>query len=160
MIVKSHRNVHMILNKILQLLESQKTLEYTGRHTAPTNDGETAPLYDVSLLYPESIYTPNGYKLFPSRLGTSMDKASWGIILKARNKPDYQLTVYRAVPILKDGKELTINDGDWVTINKQFAIDHGKSVLKGNYKILEKNVTAKDLYTEANSIHEWGYDPQ
>jgi len=53
----------------------------------------------------------------------------------------------------------SINKGDWVTIVRQYAVDHGKSALNGKYKIVTKTVKAKDLYTNGNSIHEWGYDP-
>lgn len=52
-----------------------------------------------------------------------------------------------------------INPGDWITINKKYAIVHGKSALGGNYRILSKTVPAGHLYTDANSIHEFGYDP-
>lgn len=53
----------------------------------------------------------------------------------------------------------TINPKDWVTISRQYAIDHGECCVPGDYTILSKTVKAKDLYTEGNSIHEWGYDP-
>jgi len=55
--------------------------------------------------------------------------------------------------------KLKINKGDWVTISRKYAVQHGKSALNGKYKILVKTVRAKDLYTDGNSIHEWGYDP-
>lgn len=55
--------------------------------------------------------------------------------------------------------KLTLNPGDWVTINRQYAIEHGESLLLGKYKILTKVVPAKYLYTDAGSIHEFGYDP-
>lgn len=64
--------------------------------------------------------------------------------------------------IEKDKSEkikIGINPHDWVTINKQYAINHGKSALNNNYKILSKTVKAKDIYTNGDSIHEWGYDP-
>lgn len=53
----------------------------------------------------------------------------------------------------------SINAGDWVTISRQYAVDHGKSSLKNQYKIISKTVRAKDIYTTGDSIHEWGYDP-
>jgi hypothetical protein len=53
---------------------------------------------------------------------------------------------------------MAINDGDWVTIDKQYAVQHGESALNGKYKILSKTVLAKNLYTDANSIYEWGYN--
>ena len=51
-----------------------------------------------------------------------------------------------------------INDGDWVTISKQYAVEHGESALNGNYKIVTKTVPVKHLFTDGNSIQEWGYD--
>ena len=56
-------------------------------------------------------------------------------------------------------KPISLNAGDWVTINKNYAKQHGESTLLGNYKILSKLVPAKFLFTDGNSIHEWGYDP-
>ncbi len=54
-----------------------------------------------------------------------------------------------------DTDVIEINDGDWVTINKSYAIEHGKSHLQNKYKILSKTVLAKQLYTNGDSIHEW-----
>ena len=54
----------------------------------------------------------------------------------------------------------TINAGDWVTLTKEYAKDHGESALKGEYKILSKKVKAKEVWTNADSIHEFGYQPQ
>jgi hypothetical protein len=56
-------------------------------------------------------------------------------------------------------KGLEINSGDWVTINKRYAIGHGRSTLLGDYKILTKTVPAKHLFTTGDSLHEFGYDP-
>lgn len=53
---------------------------------------------------------------------------------------------------------LKINKGDWVTINKQYAKEHGQDNLRNSYKILTKRVLAKQLFTDGNNIHEWGYD--
>jgi len=56
-------------------------------------------------------------------------------------------------------QKTVINPGDWVTINRRYAVGHGESQLDGKYKILKKTVTAKEIFTDANSIHEWGYNP-
>jgi hypothetical protein len=64
----------------------------------------------------------------------------------------------RAIPEEKAGK-LLINKGDWVTINKNYAKEHGESQLGGKYKIITKKVRAKDIYTNGDSIHEFGFDP-
>jgi hypothetical protein len=57
---------------------------------------------------------------------------------------------------MKESK-LAINSGDWVTISRQYAIEHGKDNLNNNYKIITKTVLASQLYTDGNSIAEWGY---
>lgn len=54
---------------------------------------------------------------------------------------------------------VTINPGDWVTINKVYAIRHGQDNLRNQYRILQKTVPARTLYTDGNSLHEWGYSP-
>jgi hypothetical protein len=57
-------------------------------------------------------------------------------------------------------KQITkINPGDWVTITRQYAKDHGDSVLQGKYKIISKKVKASEIFTNGDSIQEWGYDP-
>ena len=56
-------------------------------------------------------------------------------------------------------KTAEINAGDWVSINRQYAKMHGEAHLNGDYEILTKRVKAKEIFTEGNSIHEWGYDP-
>jgi hypothetical protein len=53
----------------------------------------------------------------------------------------------------------SINAGDWVTLSKDYAKEHGQSALKGNYKIISKKVKAKELWTNADSIQEFGYHP-
>jgi hypothetical protein len=59
-----------------------------------------------------------------------------------------------------ENDKTTINSGDWVTINLAYAKEHGESQLgRGKYKILTKTVPARDVYTDGNSMHEWGYVP-
>ena len=56
--------------------------------------------------------------------------------------------------------ELGVNPGDWVTINKQYAVDHGQSALNGKYRVLSKKVPADELFTSGDSMHEWGWHPR
>ena len=53
-------------------------------------------------------------------------------------------------------KPLKINNGDWITLTKQYAKEHGDSHL-GNYKIVSKNVKAKTVFSDGNSVQEFGY---
>ena len=59
----------------------------------------------------------------------------------------------------KESLDITINPGDWVTLSRLYAKNHGESALNGKYKILKKIVPAKFLFTDGNSLQEWGYHP-
>lgn len=52
---------------------------------------------------------------------------------------------------------IKINSGDWVTTSRQYAVEHGQGNLNNKYKIITKTVPANTLFTDGNSIHEWGY---
>ena len=68
--------------------------------------------------------------------------------------------IYNQIEILKSemNKKLTINNGDWVTISKNYAKEHIESNLNNNGMIISKTVPAKYLYTDGNDIFEWGYN--
>jgi hypothetical protein len=53
-----------------------------------------------------------------------------------------------------------INSGDWVTPFRRYAEEHGRSALQGDYRIVKKQVYARDIFTAGDSWLEWGYDPQ
>jgi hypothetical protein len=131
--------------------------DYRGAHTAPNREFG-APLHDLAAIYPDDVYSANAARFYGHGGDeVAMDRRTVQIAQSLRGKPDAEVTIYRAVP--KDEKIKEINAGDWVTINKQYADLHGNSALRGNYKILERKVKAKDIYTNADSIHEYGYDP-
>ena len=191
--------------KLKSLLEN----DYVGMHSAPLNDGMSS-MDNLKDIYPDDIYSHTAVHLYGTHDEGVSDSLSIGIIQSARNKPNKQIKIYRAVPYIKtnnekildlekqlkyiqkygkipngvnttlhrsdyyekvsdeieklknsisdDIKKIGINNGDWVTINKAYAIFHGKTNLNGNYKILSKTVSAKTLFTDGNSIHEWGYN--
>jgi hypothetical protein len=141
------------------VIEHRKFLkeeDYKGQHTAPmAEDG--APLWNIADkgIYPDDVYGPNGLSWY----GTGdrfLDSEAYSILRKAHGRRDKQLTIYRAVPKGIRG----INRGDWVTTVRKYAKDHGESALNGEYDILKKKVTARDIFTDGNSWLEWGYDPQ
>lgn len=129
-------------------------LEYRGYHQAPDTENG-APLHDLTKIYPEDIYSAEGVRIYGS--GEPYDYQAIAIIRQARGKPNLTVKVYRAVPKLPD--MVKIGAGDWVTICREYAILHGRSSLRGSHRILTMTVRAKELYTEGNSIHEWGYNP-
>lgn len=126
-------------------------------HRAPNADDDTAHnMAEIDAAYggDGSIYSAQAAYYYGE--GRSYDRNAIRVIQSARNNPDKQITVYRAVPA--DLKETRLRNGDWVAIVKQYAIEHGNRVLDGNFKIIEMTVPAKYLYGNGDSINEWGYD--
>lgn len=134
--------------------------DYKGQHQAPgPEDG--SPMYDVTQkgTYPKDFYSSKGFQYY-SDTGSPHDAESHSIVHSYHGRPNRPITVYRAIP--KDAPKGTkINPGDWVTPSRSYAHDHGHHSLggKGKYKVLSMQVKARDLHTDGNSIHEWGYHP-
>lgn len=130
---------------------------YRGSHTAPSREfGATLDdLTGGGQIYPADVYSKQGPRIYGT--GSPYDKKAFEIAFKAKGNPDAEVTIYRAVP--SEVKSTDINRGDWVAITKEYAKDHGDSVLRGDYKIITKKVKARDIYTNGDSIQEWGYDP-
>jgi hypothetical protein len=134
--------------------------EYQGVHQPPMRDSG-APLHDLTgggLVYPDDIYSKQAAQYYGhTGQNDPMDRQTIALIQSFKNKPNSMVTMYRAVP--NDTQQL-INSGDWVTVNKAYAKDHGDRQFDGNYKILSQKVKASDLFTNGDSIHEFGYDPE
>jgi len=130
--------------------------DYRGEHKAP-NAESGAPLHDITKggeIYPEDVYSPKGLQYY----GTGQDQAdkeSFNIIKNTKNKPNAMVTMYRAVP--KDSGISTINNGDWVSLSKTYAKEHGESALNDDYRIISQKVKANELFTNGDSINEFGY---
>jgi hypothetical protein len=144
--------------EIKKAREAEKELNYRGTHTAPyrTEDGTTAPAYEMNRTYPDDIYGDFGYRYYGHGSDISMDKQTMAVLQAAKGNPDYPITVYRAVPKEFAGED--IYTGDWITPNLKYAKQHGERFDDG-YHIIEKTVPAKHMWTNADSIHEFGYDP-
>lgn len=131
--------------------------EYRGEHGAPERgDSSTAALDDLTKIYPDDIYGSKASQNY----GTGerkLDRQTIAIIHRMKGRPDVSLPVYRAVP--KDAPS-EINPGDWVTVNRNYAVDHGEGPLRGEYKIVSVAAKASDLFTNGDSIHEWGWQPE
>lgn len=152
----------MFKNKVtlkyqIHAMQKEATAEdYRMSHKAPSSEGGS-PMWDLTLngTYPQDVYSPKGITYYGS--GHSSDREAFSLVWKVKGKKDAIIKIYRAVPLAPPSD---INKGDWVTIVKSYADDHGRSVLDGKYKIITKTVKAKDIFTDGNSMQEWGYDPQ
>ena len=128
--------------------------DYHYQHRAPSNNGDDAPLHALDKIFPPDIYSNKAIQYY----GTGDDKAdreSMKVINAVRGNPDAVVTVYRGVP---KGVNV-INDGDWVTLSKTYAEQHVESNIQGEGHVISMQVPARTIFTDANSINEFGYDP-
>jgi hypothetical protein len=136
--------------------ETKDEEDYHGSHKAPCPESG-CPMHDLGHIYPEDIYGPHGARYYGHGGDhEAMDHETIGVIRRARGKPNRAIPVYRSVP--KGIKGAKINNGDWVTPSRRYAHEHGEAQWgKGKYKVLTRIPSAKHLFTDGNSIHEWGY---
>ena len=123
----------------------------TGHQPSPTG----APLHDLTgggEVYPADVYSDRGLRYY----GGQDQAKSYGIAVRYKDKPDAPVTIYRAVP----AHVTTINPGDWVTLDRNYAKEHGERNMGDKpYRILSMTVPAKHVRTPGDSFNEWGYFP-
>ena len=141
-----------------QIFFPEKLIDASYRIGSPSD--ENARLDNLTKTFPDDIYSENAIRYYgnPNNLA---DVESNEIIQKARNNPDMEVTIYRAVP--NKDNVTTINEGDFVTLSKTYAEDHGATGYGHSGtdagKILSKKVKVKDLVTGGNDLNEFGYYP-
>ena len=129
--------------------------DYRMDHSAPNGSDEISQSIDnLKGLYPDDLYSNKGYQYYGSGYD-SMDRKAWEVLKRVKGNPDAKVTIYRAYP---KGTGGTITNGDWVTIVRDYAIEHGEANLDGDYQIVSKDVKAKEIFTNADSLLEQGYD--
>lgn len=129
---------------------------YRMDHTAPVRSPDNAPGHALGELFGDDIYGPNGAAWYGhGGDAVGMDRDTMQILNDLRGNPSAGVDIYRAVP---DGVT-EINPGDWVSVNKEYALQHGRSWVDGEPNIISQRVSADDIFTDANSIHEFGYSP-
>lgn len=129
--------------------------DYRMDHSAPNGSDEISQSIDnLKGLYPDDLYSNKGYQYYGSGYD-SMDRQAWEILKRVKGNPDAKVTIYRAYP---KGTGGTITNGDWVTIVRDYAVEHGEANLDGDYQIVSKDVKAKEIFTNADSLLEQGYD--
>ena len=128
---------------------------YRMDHRAPNAKNDTC-ITEIDRAYggDGSIYSSMAAYYYGD--GRKYDYKAINVIKIARNSPDKLITIYRAVPT--NVKDTRVRNGDWVTIVKDYAEEHGWRMFDDDYRIIENKVPAKYLFTDGNSIHEFGYD--
>lgn len=135
------------------LEDAYKLVDDYGIPHRPTFE-DAAPLHEMTKIYPDDIYGPKAAQYY-GHAEPRMDAETVRVFMEARGKPGKKIRMYRAVP---QNVGDNINPGDWVTTSKTYAEQHGRGL--GDYKILEKDVPASELYTSGDSFHEWGWFPK
>lgn len=134
----------------------EEVYDYRGQHESPNrSDDISASLDKIDEIFPTDVLDPKKQKrLYKSGYDKADDEA-FEVINSINGNPDAIVTIYRGVP---DGVD-KINPGDWVTLSPTYAQEHVNSNVPGG-KIISKQVKASEIFTDANSIQEWGYDPE
>lgn len=146
---------------------SEKGQEYYGTRYPPIHDAESFPIVRSVRGKPKSMVTV--YRAVPREL-TKQDKIDTvdaqmrKILERGPKHGDYnslhkQREALLGLPDEPKPTKVGINPGDWVTLSRTYAKDHGDGQFEGKYRILSKKVPAKHLYTNGDSIHEFGYHP-
>lgn len=102
---------------------------------------------------PRDVYEHPEWSIASGR-NFKTDKAaqeSWSALQKIRNKPDAEITVYRAT------RKKELNPGDWITFSKEYAKD---SVEGAAEKVYDFKVKARDVLFAGDDINEFGYYPR
>lgn len=154
---KEQRTVDFLRNEVENSKREVPPVEYQGEHRPVTVEGGAARLHDLVPAFGNDIYGKDAAQFFGTG-DNKLDGQTLRVLKAVRGKPDAEVTVYRAVP--KDATAETLNSGDWVTVNRAYAEQHGERTLEGNYKVVEQKVKASDLTTNADSFHEQGYYPE
>lgn len=126
-------------------------------HKAPNSqDGYSNSMDNIDKSYGSdgSIYSQQAVYYYGE--GREYDNKAISIIKSAKNNPEKMIKIYRAVP--NSIKDTRVRNGDWVAIVKEYAIEHGGRVLDDDFRIIENTVPAKHLFSNGDSINEWGYD--
>lgn len=121
---------------------------YRGKHQISKKYGDT--LDNLQKIVPKDFFTNEGISYYGSG-NVKNDTKIFGILKKAQNNPQQKITVYRNVP--QNVKE--INSGDWITLSKEYAINHNPEG-----KVLSKKVKVSDVFTDGNDIYEQAYFPK
>lgn len=128
---------------------------YRMQHEAPNSKDEISQSIDnLKGLYPDDLYSSKGYQYYGTGYD-AMDRKAWDILKRIKGNPDDTVTIYRAYP---KGTGGAITNGDWVTIVRDYAVEHGEANLGGDYQIVSKDVKASEVFTNADSLLEQGYD--
>ena len=131
-------------------------LDYRIEHTSPDPEGGV-PMHDLTggTVYPDDFYDRATQLRYYGTGEDEHDPQTFAVVNSVRGDPDAMVTIYRGVP----GHVSEINPGDWVTPSQHYGeLNAWQQEDEGGH-VLSMEVRAGDLYTQGDSIHEWGWHP-
>ena len=147
--------------------------DFRDSHTAPSGPAGTdeevkngdadASLVQVARgvhIQPDDYFDPRvgpQYYSYKDKAGMEAFNAIRAAMDKIQQGKKAFVTVFRAVP--NDIKGAKLENRDWVTPSKTYAVNHGESRFgEGEYRIINESVPAETLFWDGNDIREWGKD--
>lgn len=130
--------------------------DYRGQHSAPDIESG-APMHSMAGgIMPNDFYD----RMHEYRLAHEpTEDEAMGHIRRVKGRPDARVRIFRAIP--KDSPRGTkINSGDWVTTVRRYALEHGRSHLSNQFRVVEGYARARHLFNEGNDWREWGWKPE
>lgn len=120
--------------------------DYRIEHRAPSPDALGHPITDAEAAFgPDLLAHPDWY-------GTA-DEQTMEQLRAALDGAEY-VRIYRAVPT----GVTSINPGDWVTLSRAYAHDHGwHEDAAQTMPVVAADVPVALVYTDGNDPSEWGY---
>ena len=134
------------------------------------DNGEDTNLWAVAQgisIQPDDYFSPQGPRWYGYSNQSGME--SYAALSSAIRSINSQLNdygevkdmpivkVYRTVPTNIVGEQLE-SEGQWVTPSLEYAIRHGENRFDGNYRIIEQEVPADQLWWDGMDPREWGFD--
>lgn len=121
--------------------------EYGMSHRPP-KDGP--PLHDLMEggLAPRDIYEApaSWYTGFPEIVSETSSQ-----IRRCRGNPSCRVSIFRAGPTME------LNPGDWVSLSREYAIQHRDSIDPQTYQSCKFRADAKYIRWAGDDLMEWGY---
>ena len=147
--------------------------DFRDSHTAPSgpegadeevkNGDADASLVQVARgvhIQPDDYFDPRvgpRYYSYQDKAGMEAFKAIRAAMDEIQQGKKALVTVFRAVP--NDIKGTKLENRDWVTPSKTYAVDHGEARFgEGEYRIIKESIPAENLFWDGNDIREWGKD--
>lgn len=124
--------------------------EYFMEHR-PGGPDFGSPLHNLNDVFPDIYDSPHYYDF-----GEEGNKDSFTAIQRAKGNPEEMVTMYRSIP--PEGNA-SFSPGDWVSTSGDYARQHSLSDLEedDDFIVMEHQVPASSLWSEGNSVAEWGY---